>query len=208
MSSISGSDTADSLSSSEGEEDGGGGSGDAGGGAEASAARPSSRTRRARDGGGTGKVPQFVFETAGEVIGRAGYFLLFLPAPRCYPSDAPPDPHPRTPSRSPRAPLPAGARLAVWRCLLYPDHHARARPSEESLLSELRRVRSSAASWVLLLARGGHFAGAVFRMRLAPPGKGQHAGEAFEVVAHKTFHRYVVRWGVRVVLWCWQCYAT
>jgi hypothetical protein len=80
----------------------------------------------------------------------------------------------------------------VWRCLLYPDH-AKGRPADSDLLQELRRVRRGAACWALLLLRGGHFAAAVFRVRPAPTGKGQHAGEPFEVVAHKTFHRYVVR---------------
>jgi len=99
-----------------------------------------------------------------------------------------------------------GARLAVWRCLLYPDHHPKARPSDAQLLPELRRVRAAAAPWVVLLLRGGHFAGAVFRMRAGPPGKGQHAGgEPFEVVAHKTFHRYVVRCVVGAVADRWLC---
>jgi hypothetical protein len=86
-----------------------------------------------------------------------------------------------------------GTPLAVWRCLLYPDH-TKARPPDASLLPELRRVRAACLTWAVLLLRGGHFAGAVFRMKPGPPGKGQHAGEPFEVVAHKTFHRYVVRW--------------
>ena len=88
------------------------------------------------------------------------------------------------------------ARLAVWRCLLYADHHPKARAPDAAaaLLPELRRLRASPGPWAVLLLRGGHFAGAVFRMRPAwPPAKGQHAGEPFEVAAHKTFHRYVVR---------------
>ncbi|KAI8473580.1 MAG: hypothetical protein J3K34DRAFT_499380 [Monoraphidium minutum] len=87
-----------------------------------------------------------------------------------------------------------GSPLAVWRCLLYPDHHSKARPTDSELLSGLRRLRRGGpATWAVLLARGGHFAGAVFRLRAGPPGKGQHGGDPFEVVAHKTFHRYVVR---------------
>jgi hypothetical protein len=90
---------------------------------------------------------------------------------------------------------PDGTPLAVWRCLLCPDHNAKTRPPDSALLPLLQSMRAAAAAptWVVLLLRGGHFAGAVFKIKKGPPGKGQHAGDPFEVVAHKTLHRYVVR---------------
>jgi hypothetical protein len=84
----------------------------------------------------------------------------------------------------------AGGLFAVWRAAL-------ASPREEkedtawgcgSLLSapaRLRALRSSPGAWVVLLARGGHFAAVVVRMSQAPEPK--------HVIAHRTFHRYVVR---------------
>ena len=84
----------------------------------------------------------------------------------------------------------AGGLFAVWRAAL-------ASPREEkedtawgcgSLLSapaRLRALRASPGAWVVMLARGGHFAAVVVRMSQAPEPK--------HVIAHRTFHRYVVR---------------
>jgi hypothetical protein len=184
VSSISGSDTEDSED--EEEEDAGSSGEDAS--AAAPAAEGRRRPRRQRDGGG-GKAPQLVFALPGEQAPHSAR------APPCaVPGRA------RRASRfalcltwcPPLAPPSDGTPLAVWRCLLYPDH-MKARPPDSELLPALRRVRAACLTWVVLLLRGGHFAGAVFRMRPGPPGKGQHAGDPFEVVAHKTLHRYVVR---------------
>ena len=84
----------------------------------------------------------------------------------------------------------SGGLFAVWRAAL-------ASPREEkedtawgcgSLLSapaRLRALRASPGAWVVMLARGGHFAALVVRMSQAPEPK--------HVIAHRTFHRYVVR---------------
>ena len=87
----------------------------------------------------------------------------------------------------------SGALFALWRAAL-------ASPREEkddvswarkgSLAPQrLRSLRSSAGLWLLILARGGHFAAIVVRMAAASHG-GVTDGA---VVAHRTFHRYVVR---------------
>ena len=87
----------------------------------------------------------------------------------------------------------SGALFALWRAAL-------ASPREEkedvawarkgSLAPQrLRSLRSSAGLWLLILARGGHFAAIVVRMAAASTGS--VTGDA--VVAHRTFHRYVVR---------------
>ena len=87
----------------------------------------------------------------------------------------------------------SGALFALWRAAL-------ASPREEkddmawarkgSLAPQrLRSLRSSAGLWLLILARGGHFAAIVVRMAAAS--HGGVTGDA--VVAHRTFHRYVVR---------------
>ncbi|KAG2450545.1 hypothetical protein HYH02_005046 [Chlamydomonas schloesseri] len=93
-----------------------------------------------------------------------------------------------------------GSPFSVWRCLLRQDHVKAAadQPSgPQQLLGELRRLRAAAGKWVVVLLRGGHFAATVFKARegrAANPGKHDADGlEGFDVVAHKTFHRYVVR---------------
>lgn len=96
-----------------------------------------------------------------------------------------------------------GKPFAVWRCLLVPDHNQRGAarsidapppPTGAALLSTLQQLRGQPGTWCVFMLKGGHFAAAVFRMRPAPegPAKG-HAQDPYEVVAHKTFHRYVVR---------------
>ncbi|KAG2440909.1 hypothetical protein HXX76_003762 [Chlamydomonas incerta] len=107
------------------------------------------------------------------------------------------------PSAIPRETFQAadGSPFSVWRCLLRQDHvkaSAADQPSgPQELLGELRRLRGAAGKWVVVLLRGGHFAATVFKARegrAANPGKHDADGlECFDVVAHKTFHRYVVR---------------
>lgn len=72
---------------------------------------------------------------------------------------------------------------------------------------------SAGPLWVILMLRGGHFAAAVLRAKAPLPARGGGGGgagssgrslldpaaEPFEVVDHKTFHRYVVRCGG------WKC---
>ncbi|XP_060629064.2 tRNA endonuclease ANKZF1 isoform X1 [Anolis sagrei] len=66
--------------------------------------------------------------------------------------------------------------IAVYRCVLCTTKGIVEHPAE--LVASLQR-QNSKITWVILMAGGGHFAGAVF--------KGN------EVLEHKTFHRYTVR---------------
>eukprot|EP00063_Salmo_salar_P046414 XP_014021249.1 PREDICTED: ankyrin repeat and zinc finger domain-containing protein 1 isoform X3 [Salmo salar] len=66
-----------------------------------------------------------------------------------------------------------GQYLAVYRCVLRSKSAI-----EEDLVTSLQSL-SNKTMWVILMAGGGHFAGAVFQGR--------------EVLQHKTFHRYTVR---------------
>ncbi|CAK8542241.1 unnamed protein product [Lathyrus sativus] len=82
--------------------------------------------------------------------------------------------------------LQTGQRVSVWKCLimnvsenvLYEDEQVQ-RNLAERLKSLTVEPRDNSRLRIVLLASGGHFAGCVFD------------GET--VVAHKTFHRYVVR---------------
>ncbi|XP_054827030.1 ankyrin repeat and zinc finger domain-containing protein 1 isoform X2 [Eublepharis macularius] len=69
-----------------------------------------------------------------------------------------------------------GQLISVYRCVLNTTKDNVEDPGE--LVASLQR-QSPGSSWVILMAGGGHFAGAVF--------KGN------EVLVHKTFHRYTVR---------------
>ncbi|XP_055727856.1 ankyrin repeat and zinc finger domain-containing protein 1 isoform X2 [Salvelinus fontinalis] len=66
-----------------------------------------------------------------------------------------------------------GQYLAVYRCVLQSKSAI-----EEDLVASLQSL-SDKTMWVILMAGGGHFAGAVFQGR--------------DVLQHKTFHRYTVR---------------
>ncbi|GLI65482.1 hypothetical protein VaNZ11_009020 [Volvox africanus] len=93
-----------------------------------------------------------------------------------------------------------GSPFAVWRCLLRQDH-VKAPPGQPSspaeMLGELRRLRGACGSWMVVLLRGGHFAATVFKAReTRAVNSAKHDTDGltgFDVVAHKTFHRYVVR---------------
>jgi len=127
----------------------------------------------------------------------------------CFPA---PDPRAESSATSP-APPP----YAVWRCVLEPQQSARGGASSSdatNLRSALLRLRADPSKpWVVILSRGGHFAGAAFEParfgdafpREGPEGdRGRSSGASRaiggsfiapsnSVVAHKTFHRYVVR---------------
>ncbi|XP_073503432.1 tRNA endonuclease ANKZF1 isoform X2 [Phyllobates terribilis] len=67
--------------------------------------------------------------------------------------------------------------LSLYRCVLGAAKDAEVTPQQ--LLSCVKRLQEQPPVMVILMAGGGHFAGAVYR------GK--------EVMKHKTFHRYTVR---------------
>ncbi|XP_069083289.1 tRNA endonuclease ANKZF1 isoform X1 [Pleurodeles waltl] len=69
-----------------------------------------------------------------------------------------------------------GQLLAVYQCVLGP---AKERTMDASDLVQSLKSLQAKPCWVILMAGGGHFAGAVFRGN--------------EVLEHKTFHRYTVR---------------
>lgn len=81
----------------------------------------------------------------------------------------------------------------VWRALLHPNQR-HGEPDKALLADRLLTVRQGTGHWVVLLSRGGHFAATIFNVsggRLS--GQGKHDGPPYEVLVHKTFHRYVVR---------------
>nr|XP_020647690.1 ankyrin repeat and zinc finger domain-containing protein 1 [Pogona vitticeps]XP_020647692.1 ankyrin repeat and zinc finger domain-containing protein 1 [Pogona vitticeps] len=69
-----------------------------------------------------------------------------------------------------------GLLISVYRCVLGTAKGSREEPAE--FVAAFQK-QSPETSWVILMAGGGHFAGAVFK------------GD--EVLQHKTFHRYTVR---------------
>lgn len=85
-----------------------------------------------------------------------------------------------------------GRHIAVWRSLLAPA--ATNAPSAEAQRA-LVQLRRQPPRWAVFVSSGGHFAAAIFAMAPPPAGKQQPKAERplFEVIAHKTFHRYVVR---------------
>ena len=87
-----------------------------------------------------------------------------------------------------------GKPFAVWRCLLVSEVDSRAPLTDEQLLHSLQQLTRSTQTWVVIMSKAGHFAAAVFDLR-PRPGKQQGRGEQplFGTLAHKTFHRYVVR---------------
>ncbi len=82
----------------------------------------------------------------------------------------------------------------MWRCLTTPANAADVLPQAEAQ-QVLLQMRRQPPRWAVVVSSGGHFATAVFAMAPAPAERQAPKGEKllFEVVAHKTFHRYVVR---------------
>ncbi len=81
----------------------------------------------------------------------------------------------------------------VWRALLLPDsRHIEQNIAE--LTGSLRALRERSGHWAVILSRGGHFAATLFNVHVKPgKGQGKHETPPFEVITHKTFHKYVVR---------------
>ena len=105
-----------------------------------------------------------------------------------------------------------GTTFGVWRCLVAsPGRDVDARLARDALRALQTNATRGGACWVVVLARGGHFAASAFDPkafavgpsgRMGPPRAGDDGGArlaAAELVpssaaiAHKTFHRYVVR---------------
>ena len=69
--------------------------------------------------------------------------------------------------------------------------------SPSALKERLLALRQDAGFWAVILNRGGHFAAAIFSFSAAESKgttAGNHAPPPFSIIAHKTFHRYVVRY--------------
>jgi Bacteroidetes VLRF1 release factor len=83
----------------------------------------------------------------------------------------------------------------VWRSLLAPASAGVTQPAEAQ--RALLRLRRQPPRWAVVVSSGGHFAAAIFTMAPPPAGRQQPNAERplYEVAAHKTFHRYVVRCG-------------
>jgi Bacteroidetes VLRF1 release factor len=83
----------------------------------------------------------------------------------------------------------------VWRSLLAPASAGATPPAEAQ--RALLKLRRQPSRWAVVVSSGGHFAAAIFTMAPPPAGRQQPNAERplYEVAAHKTFHRYVVRYG-------------
>lgn len=88
-----------------------------------------------------------------------------------------------------------GKVFAVWRSVLISEQDNRA-TSDVELLQRLVSLTNSAQCWAVILSKGGHFSAAVFDLRPVPPSQHSKANAPlFKELAHKSYHRYVVRWG-------------
>ena len=87
-----------------------------------------------------------------------------------------------------------GKLFAVWRPLLISEQDSRSTPDVE-LLQRLVALTDSARCWAIILSKGGHFSAAVYDLRPVPPLQHSRANAPlFKELAHKSYHRYVVRW--------------
>lgn len=95
-------------------------------------------------------------------------------------------------------------RLAVWKCLLMPsssrgDHAKNLDPIE--CVQRLVGMKKEAQQWAVIMFQGGHFAACVYSIEspsenvLQRTDKASHeiAELSMTEIAHKSFHRYVVR---------------
>ena len=86
--------------------------------------------------------------------------------------------------------------FAVWRPVIISEQDSRSLPDVE-LLQRLVAVTDSAQCWAVILSKGGHFSAAVFDLRPMPPVQHSKANAPlFKELAHKSYHRYVVRYAV------------
>jgi hypothetical protein len=81
---------------------------------------------------------------------------------------------------------PGGARFAVWRALLAPAGRREKAPPGNALAALLA---TRGLPWAVVLAKGGHFAAAVFDVASPRPAP----TTPFPALHHATAHRYVVR---------------
>ncbi len=95
-------------------------------------------------------------------------------------------------------------RLAVWKCLLVPpssrgDHAKKMDPIE--CVQRLQEMKGEGQQWAVVMFQGGHFAACVYTIEspsdniLQRTDKASHeiAELSMKEIAHKSFHRYVVR---------------
>ena len=86
--------------------------------------------------------------------------------------------------------------FAVWRPIIISEQDSRSLPDVE-LLQRLVAVTDSAQCWAVILSKGGHFSAAVFDLHPVPPSQHSKANAPlFKELAHKSYHRYVVRYAV------------
>ena len=98
-----------------------------------------------------------------------------------------------------------GKVFAVWRPVLISEQDSRSIPDVE-LLQRLITLTDSAQCWVVILSKGGHFSAAVFDLRPVPPSQHSKANTPlFKELAHKSYHRYVVRCEHCIKHACFAC---
>ena len=87
-----------------------------------------------------------------------------------------------------------GSIYAVWKCVVGPDRQKGLEVEDDTTIRKdtLEMLQIKGGRWAILLLRGGHFAGAVYEISPSNPAK-TNFFDRLTVVAHKTFHRYVVR---------------
>ena len=78
--------------------------------------------------------------------------------------------------------------FALWRPLLFAPRKA----SEVAAATAAAVLRADSRCWAVVLAKGGHFAAAVFDVS-TPPKRGETPEKYPKPLAHGTAHRYVVR---------------
>jgi len=89
-----------------------------------------------------------------------------------------------------------GQRVGMWRCLLTSGDTSDVDPAAAAAAA--LQLRKQPPKWAVAVSSGGHFAAAVFSTQPADStGGARQQPKAqwgqLEAVAHKTFHRYVVR---------------
>ena len=90
--------------------------------------------------------------------------------------------------------------LGIWKSLIMGMHENNVRTGANLMLN-IEHVSENGQKWAVILARGGHFAGAIYKVRrpsekvMKNHHKGAHelAELSMDEVEHKSFHRYVVR---------------